>query len=183
MRVITGIAKGHKLKAPKGLNTRPTTDRIKETIFNIINVYPDDIVLDLFSGSGSVGIEFLSRGAKKCFFIDNDTSSYKTIIENIEKTKLKDKSETYKLNYTNALNVLKNKNIKLHYIFLDPPYSKDLINQSIILIDEYNLLAEDGIIIAEHEKELKLDCFKNKYVINTRNFGDTSVSFLKIKED
>lgn len=182
MRVITGIAKGHKLKAPKGMNTRPTTDRVKETIFNIINVYPDDIILDLFSGSGSLGIEFLSRGAKKCFFIDNENSSYKTILENIEKTKLNDRSEIYKMDYKNALSILKNKNIKFHYIFLDPPYGKNLINESIILINKYNLLAEDGIIIAEHEKKLKLNNYKNKYIINTRNYGDTSVSFLKKQE-
>ncbi|WP_130806864.1 16S rRNA (guanine(966)-N(2))-methyltransferase RsmD [Senegalia massiliensis] len=182
MRVITGTAKGHKLKAPKGTNTRPTTDKMKETLFNIINVYSDDIVLDLFAGSGSIGIEFLSRGAEKCFFIDNEINSYKTIIENLEKTNFKNKSEIYKMNYNNALNLFRDKNIKFHYIFLDPPYKKNLIIESIKLIEKYDLLTEDGVIIAEHEKDLNLNIFNEKYNINIRNYGETSISFFKIQE-
>ena len=83
MRVITGICRGHKLKAPKGLNTRPTSDKVKESIFNILGYIDEDsVVLDLFSGSGAVGIEFLSRGAKTCYFIDDNINSIKTIKEN-----------------------------------------------------------------------------------------------------
>ncbi|MBS4539750.1 16S rRNA (guanine(966)-N(2))-methyltransferase RsmD [Clostridium sp. D2Q-11] len=180
MRVITGIAKGHKLKAPKGTNTRPTTDRVKETLFNIIgDIHPDSIILDLFAGSGSIGIEFLSRGAKKSYFIDSDISSYKTILENINKTKFNDRSEVYKNTYDKALRVLRNKGIRFNYIFLDPPYDKGLVEKSIEFIIEYDLLTKDGLIIVEHEKALDLTAFSNKYSINTRNYGDTSVSFLK----
>lgn len=182
MRVITGVAKGHKLKAPKGMNTRPTTDRIKETIFNILgDIDYNSIVLDLFAGSGSIGIEFLSRGAYKCYFIDNDLSSYKIILENIDKTKLKDKSEIYKNTYDKALRILGNKNINFNYIFLDPPYNKGLVEKSLEIISKHDLLDNKGLIIVEHEKNLDLNKFNDQYEINTRNYGDTSISFLKYR--
>ncbi|MBS4536097.1 16S rRNA (guanine(966)-N(2))-methyltransferase RsmD [Clostridium sp. D2Q-14] len=181
MRVITGIAKGHKLKAPKGMNTRPTTDRIKENLFNIIgDIDCNSLVLDLFAGSGNVGIEFLSRGAEKCYFIDVNISSYKVILENIKKTKLNKKSEIYRTTYDKALRVLGNKNIKFNYVFLDPPYNKDLVKKALNFIDVYNLLAKDALVIVEHEKKLDLSEFSSKYHINTRNYGDTSISFLSI---
>lgn len=180
MRVITGVAKGHKLKAPKGMNTRPTTDRIKENLFNIIgDINTDSLILDLFAGSGNIGIEFLSRGAKKCYFIDSNISSYKIILENIDKTKFNDKSEVYKNTYDRVLKTLGNKTIKFDYIFLDPPYNKGLVENAVNLIEKYDLLAKDALIIIEHEKSLNLSEFNIKYNIKTRNYGDTSISFLR----
>lgn len=180
MRVITGVAKGHKLKAPKGLKTRPTTDRIKETIFNIIqDIENDDYILDLFSGSGGVGIEFLSRGAKKCIFIDADLNSIRTIKDNLKNTKLTHKSEVYKNTYDKAIKILSKKDIKFDYIFIDPPYNKGLSVKAVSYVLEYGILKEDGTILVEHEKNMEFSNLKDSYKIETRNYGDTSISFLK----
>lgn len=183
MRVITGSAKGHKLKTPKGLRVRPTSDRIKESIFNIIgDIKDDDIVLDLFSGTGSMGIEFLSRGAKKCFFIDNHIDSIKIIKENLINTKLIDKASIYKNNSKNAIAILGRKNVKFKYIFLDPPYNEELIMPVLKEIDRHALLKENSGVIVEHESKLSLpDFVGNIYKIDSRRYGDTRVSFFKLK--
>ena len=179
MRVISGSRKGFKLKAPKGLDTRPTQDRIKESLFNIIgNIDKESIVLDLFSGSGVIGIEFLSRGAKKCYFVDNSQDSVRTIYENLAKTKFENKSQVYKNNVFNILKVLGDKKVIFDYIFMDPPYNSGYENKTLKTICDNNLLSDDGIMIMEHGKVLSFDnimfCLKK---IDERNYGDTKITF------
>lgn len=181
MRVISGIRKGHILKSPKGLNTRPTQDRIKESLFNILGIINNESkVLDLFAGSGSIGIEFLSRGAKECYFIDNSYESIKIIKENLTSTRLDEKAHVYKNNVANALDVLGNKSIDFDYIFMDPPYRKNLVSSALESINNNNLIKKDGIIIVEHEKEFILDeKIFNFIKSDERNYSDKAISFYK----
>lgn len=179
MRVITGTAKGHKLKVPKGLSVRPTTDRIKESLFNILgNNLKDCVVLDLFAGSGSVGIEFLSRGAKECYFIDNSVISIKIIKENLNKTNLIDKSYVYKNTAEKAIKILGSRGVKFDYIFMDPPYEKGLVIPTLEVIAAENLLEEEGIIIVEHESSLDLSNEIISFVkVRENNYGSTKITF------
>ncbi|MTI47712.1 16S rRNA (guanine(966)-N(2))-methyltransferase RsmD [Sporosalibacterium faouarense] len=185
MRVITGKAKGKRLKAPKGLSTRPTTDRVKESLFNIIGLIPEDsLVLDLFSGSGNVGIEFLSRGALECYFIDNDFNSIKIIKENLENTKFISQANVFKNSVGSAIKVLGKKSKKFHYIFMDPPYEKNLVVPSLESICDEDLLVNDGIVIIEHESKTELpDKIKNITTFDTRRYGDTTITFYKHEEE
>ena len=126
MRVISGSARGHKLKAPEGLTTRPTTDRIKESLFNIIagDLYQCKF-LDLFSGSGAMGIEALSRGADKAVFVDKDRKSISIINDNLKATRLDNKAQVLNCDVSTAVSKLKSLNEKFDIIFMDPPYGKD----------------------------------------------------------
>lgn len=179
MRVISGLKKGYKLKGPKGKDTRPTEDRIKESLFNILSYIDEEsTVLDLFAGSGSIGIEFLSRGAKKAYFIDRSYLSIKTIKENLGHTGLEGKSKVIKNDAIGSIKLLANENIKFNYIFIDPPYGQNLIIEALENLWEQDILVEDGTIIIEHEKGLELEgkiCGFKK--IDSRNYGSKSLSF------
>lgn len=179
MRVISGIKKGYKLKAPKGKDTRPTEDRIKESLFNILwNIDEESVVLDLFAGSGSIGIEFLSRGARKAYFIDKSYLSVKIIKENLKHTELEDRAEVIKNDSIKAIRLLGNKNIIFNYIFIDPPYREGLIMTALEEISNKKILKKQGLIIIEHEKELELEerVYDLKKV-DCRNYGSKSVTF------
>lgn len=182
MRVISGIRKGHKLKAPKGMDVRPTEDRIKESIFNILrNIKNNGIALDLFSGSGSIGIEFLSRGAELCYFNDNSQNSISIIKENLSHTNLMDKAVVIKNDGLRVIEYFHSKNVCFDYIYIDPPFRQDKLIQNLLeSISKNSILREDGVIIVEHEKELELedkilDLIKTDY----RNYGSKSITFLK----
>ncbi len=185
MRVITGKVKGRKLKAPKGLDVRPTTDRVKESIFNILRTIKENsIVLDLFAGTGNVGIEFLSRGAEECFFIDNDNISIKTIRDNLEHTGLTPQSNIYKNSVEGAIRILGKKDMKFDYIFMDPPYGKNLALPTLELICEEKIIKKDGLIIIEHEGQVSLpeECLYLKR-IDFREYGGTTVTFYRNEEE
>ena len=150
MRVISGIARGTKLYTLNGMETRPTLDRIKESLFNIINLkIKDTEILDLFSGSGALAIEALSRGASYAVLCDFSKNAIEIIKKNIEKTKLNEKSKIIKLDYEKCLEKLSQSKNKFDVIFLDPPYNTNYIYIATKKILEYNLLKKDGIIIAE----------------------------------
>lgn len=182
MRVISGQKKGYRLKAPKSSNTRPTEDRIKESLFNILrNIHNENIVLDLFAGSGGIGIEFLSRGAKKAYFVDKSFVSIQCIKENLNHTEFVDKSEVIKSDVNKSIIVFSQKNIKFDYIFADPPYGQGLAFKTIENIYNNNIIKEEGIIIIEHEKELILEDrvgFLRK--IDCRKYGSKSLSFYSL---
>jgi len=181
VRVISGTARGLKLIAPKGLNTRPTTDRIKESLFNIINFsLPDSIFLDLFSGSGAIGIEALSRGAKKAVFVDNSAESISVIEKNLKNAKLYDKSIIIKNNAFNAINIMKKDNIKFDIIFMDPPYNAEITARTIENIYNADILNKSGFIIAEQSQNDKTPDFKGFFVFKSKQFGKTTkMTFFK----
>lgn len=184
MRVISGEKKGHRLKAPKGNDTRPTEDKIKESLFNIIRPIKNDaVVLDLFAGSGSIGIEFLSRGASKAYFVDLSSKSIAIIKENLDHTKLEDRSVVLKKDASRALNIFRDDNIKFDYVYLDPPYiNVDLLKKTLKQLASYNLIAENGLLIIEHKKELELEdvLFDTFIKYDFRNYGSKSISFYKL---
>ncbi len=156
MRIITGEYGGRKLKAVPGNNTRPTTDKVKESIFNIIGPYFDGgVCLDLFAGSGGLAIEAVSRGMDKAVLIDQDPLAIKTIKENISVTKEADKFDVYRNDANRALTLLKG-NKKFDLLFLDPPYAKQEIEKQIEKIVDSELLNDKAIIICELDKRTQL---------------------------
>lgn len=184
MRVISGIAKGTILYTLEGSNTRPTLDRVKESLFNIIqNDIKDTEILDLFSGSGALAIEALSRGAKTAVLCDKSKEAVQVIQKNLEKTHLKEKSIIIKDDYIKVLNFLKNK-FKFDYIFLDPPYAGDMIRKAIEQIINLELLKKEGTIILEtDEEERVLEEIKNMdvNVYDLRKYGRVKLIFLNRK--
>lgn len=157
MRVISGTAKRMQLKTVEGLETRPTQDRIKETLFNMIqHELFDSVFLDLFSGSGGIGIEALSRGSKKAYFVENNAKAMECIRENLKHTQLDTKAECMQVDVISALQKLQGK-IKVDYIFMDPPYNQLLEQQVLEQLAKIDILTEDGIIIVEASKETEFD--------------------------
>ncbi len=184
MRIISGVSKGTHLKTLEGLNTRPTLDRVKESLFNIINNdIENSIVLDLFSGSGALGLEALSRGAKLAIFCDNSKEANKIIKQNIEKTRMQDKSIVYISDFQVAIRNLKNENIKPDIIFLDPPYKSNGILKSLELLVDLDVLNENSIIIAEtDDKQRILKEIENikLEIFDVRKYGRVYLIFLKL---
>ncbi len=148
MRVITGSARGRRLKELEGMETRPTTDRVKEGLFNILQF---DIegrrVLDLFAGTGQLGIECLSRGAVSAVFVDRRADAVRLIRENLKTTELTERARVIP---GDSLEVLKGLREKFDLIFLDPPYEAGLLEPSLAHIARFDILAPHGIIVAEH---------------------------------
>lgn len=149
MRVIAGSARRLLLKTPKGLNTRPTTDRIKETLFNILAPeIPGSRFLDLFSGSGGIGIEALSRGAEYAAFVDNSKEALSCIKENIAHTRFTDNSEVIGCDVITAIKRLSGKE-PFDVVFMDPPYESDLTCATLLTLSNSNIITDDTLIICE----------------------------------
>lgn len=179
MRIITGVAKGRSIKAPEGENTRPTSDRVKESIFNIISkkIYASK-VLDLFSGTGNLGLESLSRGAEACTFVEKNRDTYKILAYNIENLKFTPNSETYRLDSFEVLETLGKNKRKYDIIFLDPPYSMGMVEKAIKRISELGILERDGIIISEcDEKESIPEKILSIKIYRTEKYGRTKIHF------
>ena len=185
MRIISGVVRGTKLITLEGIATRPTLDRIKESLFSIIqNKIPNAVVLDLFAGSGALGIECLSRGALFCTFCDSSNKAIKVIKQNIEKTRMLEKAVVIQADYATCLKKISNQKNSFDIIFLDPPYESNLIEKSIEKIIEFDLLKQDGIIIAETDQlELVLEEIGKLQVkiIDIRKYGRVKLVFLNRK--
>lgn len=157
LRVIAGSAKRIPLKTIEGLDTRPTTDRIKETLFNMISTYlADSTFLDLFSGSGGIGIEALSRGAAIAVFVEQNKKAMNCIRENLKATKLEERAKLYETDVIHALSSLENQ-LQFDYIFMDPPYNQLHEKRVLEYLKESSLLSEDGIIIVEASLDTEFD--------------------------
>ena len=157
MRVITGKARGVNLKTPEGLATRPTADRVKEAMFSIIHFdIPGAAVLDLFGGTGQLGIEALSRGAKNAVFVDAGEKACSLIQENLKRTKLETQAKVVRADY---LDYLDRCGEKFDIVLLDPPYAEDFLENAIKKLTEIDILQSGGIIVAERPlgKELPWD--------------------------
>lgn len=157
MRIISGSKRGMNLDTPEGLDTRPTSDRIKETLFNMIGFdVPDCNFLDLFSGSGQMGIEALSRGANKAVFVEKDKKALTCISNNLKKGKFLDNAVVYSEDVFSALNKL-NKNEVFDIVFMDPPYNKLIEKQVLTALIDKSFINEDTIIIVEASLETEFD--------------------------
>lgn len=179
LRVISGKARGLKLNTPKNEDVRPTTDRVKESLFNIINGYIiEGEILDLFAGTGSLGIECLSRGADKCVFVDLSKSSIDIIKSNIKKARVEDNSEVVNLDYKNAIDRVKNNSYSFDIIFMDPPYYENMFIDALTRIGESNILKDDGIIVVEHDTKQEFPDNVGKLVKSkSRKYGNTTLTF------
>ncbi len=151
MRIIAGEAKNKKLKSRKGSDTRPTLGSVKESLFSIIAPYIEDCVfLDLFSGTGNIALEALSRGAKRAVMIEADQEALKIIIENINDLGYENKCRAYKNDASRAVEILGRKEEKFDIIFMDPPYNENHCVKVVKAIAKSKILAEGGLIICEH---------------------------------
>lgn len=182
MRIISGTAKGTKLYTLDGLTTRPTLDRVKESLFNIIyDKIEDSVVLDLFSGSGAIGLEFASRGARKVYLCDKSKEACKIIEKNIEKTHLAEKVELFNTDFLNTIKKLENK--KVDIVYLDPPYKTDFIEMAIKELIKTDILEENTIIIAETDEKDRIikniEEIKEIQIIDQRKYGRANILFLK----
>lgn len=185
MRVISGICKGRPLKAVPGMSTRPTTDKVKESLFNIVGPYFDGgSVLDLFSGSGSLGLEALSRGMDQGIFVDKDQKAIQTIKANISACKMENQSEVHRNDVLRSLKALGKRNVQFDLIFMDPPYKiAQIIPTLIEEIEKAELLAQDGMIICEHGEELSLPEQIGTFTkFRFEKYGITAISFFE-KQD
>ncbi|MCM1494374.1 MAG: 16S rRNA (guanine(966)-N(2))-methyltransferase RsmD [Bacteroides sp.] len=158
MRVIAGTARSLQLKTVPGMDTRPTTDRIKETLFNILAPeLPDCEFLDLFSGSGGIGIEALSRGANRAYFVDNSRKAVTIIRENLVHTRLESKGEILGCDAVSAVRVLEQRHGAFDVIFMDPPYGKELEKQVLYALAGSSLAGPDTLLIIESDLETEFD--------------------------
>lgn len=180
MRVISGSARGLKLKAPDGFSTRPTTDRIKESLFNIIaaDLY-DCRFLDLFSGSGAIAIEALSRGAEKAVMVDADIKSIKVINDNINAARVSDRAEVIKCDVVTAISRLGARGDKFDIIFMDPPYNRDFINNALNAVVKADILSDSGYIIAEQSIEDAVPEINGLRVWRIKDYKITKMTFLE----
>ncbi|PJI06630.1 MULTISPECIES: 16S rRNA (guanine(966)-N(2))-methyltransferase RsmD [Clostridium] len=185
MRIIAGRARGRKLLSPKGMVTRPTLDRVKEAMFNIIQNYVREAVaLDVFAGTGSLGLEAVSRGAKKCYLVDKSPITYPILEQNVKDLKFEKECETLNMDSYEALKYLASKKKEFTLIFIDPPYAKEMIPPAVDIIGENKLLVPNGLIVT------KIDSREEIYegndmisIIDHRKYGKTIVCFYKYKED
>lgn len=180
MRIITGTARGRKLITPDNYEIRPTSENVKEAIFSSIHFeLVDAVFLDLFAGTAQMGLEALSRGAKKAVFVDNDSNALKIIRKNIESTGFIDKSEVFAMPFSAFL---KSTHMKFDIAFIDPPYEKKILQKALANISD--VMNENGIIVCEHETSLttmpsNIDSFQ---LIKTYKYGVTSISVYKNQE-
>ena len=180
-RVVSGKCRGTVLEAPKGDATRPTTDKVKEVIFSSIQMrVPGSAFLDIFSGTGQMAIEALSRGAESAVLVDQAGKSQQVINKNIEKTHLKEQARPIKMNYTEALKLLGKKNESFDIIFMDPPYAMAETAAKTVseLITEYKLLREGGMFIVESDADAHIsDIVTNMTCLKSCKYGSTLVTF------
>lgn len=182
MRVISGTARGTKLNSIEEMSTRPTLDRVKESLFNIINSkIEDSVILDLFAGSGAIGIEFLSRGCRNAYFCDYSNKAVKMIHQNLEKTRLQENAIVLNEDYTKCLEKMAEQKVKFDVIFIDPPYKDDIAVNSVKMVLSLGLLNEDGIIIIEtDEKDREINNLKKLdiNIYDIRKYGRANLIFL-----
>lgn len=182
MKVITGLLKGRNILGYNIDGTRPTMDRVKMSIFSMINNHINNtIVLDLFSGSGNYGIEAISEGAKKVYFNDHNKECIKVINKNIDNFNIRDKSIVLNMDYHKCLKYLKDNNIKLDLIFLDPPYKEHIIESIMMFLLDNNLLNKNAYIIAEFEGDKLNDNYHNLLLKKSRNYGKKEVYIYEYK--
>jgi 16S rRNA (guanine966-N2)-methyltransferase len=184
LRIISGEFRGRKLEKLEGMDIRPTTDRVKESLFNMLGARLFDCAfLDLFAGTGGIGIEAYSRGASKIVFIDESSKSIKVLKSNLEMLMLLDKVEVYNTDYINAINKLALDNRKFDIIFIDPPYLKGFAQNALIHINDNNLINENGIIVIEHDIQDKMpESVGNLNLQRQKKYGNTMLSFFSLTQ-
>lgn len=182
MRIIAGKAKGRKLIPPATMETRPTLDRVKEAMFSMILGYiPDAVAIDVFAGTGSLGLEAASRGAKEVYLVDKSPITFPLLKENVENLKFSDFCFPLNMDSYEALRSFAKKGKMFDLIFIDPPYCKEMIPEAMKIIKENNLLQEDGLIVTKIDSiEEIYEGYEDIKLIKSRKYGNTTVCLYKI---
>ena len=182
MRVIAGEFRGRRLDRIEGMDIRPTSDKVKGSLFNILgDTVIDSVFLDLFGGTGGIGIEALSRGAGHVVFIDTDIKSIKVLKGNLEHLNINDNVEVFNTDYSTGISKLYMHNKKFDIIFIDPPYSVGLAQNALEEIDKHNILAQAGSIIVEHDSRDEMPSSLGKLnMYCSKKYGNTTLSFYAI---
>ncbi len=182
MRVIGGDAKGKHIHSPQKSQIRPTSDGIKESLFNILHILSGKSFLDLFAGSGNVGLEALSRGAAKVVFVEKNATMVNTIKRNIRELGFTDKCEVLATEVGKGIRQLQRKGDSFDFLFADPPYERGFIGEIFQCLGEGDMIAQDGVLIIQHSKrEDVIDHHSGNFVLmDQRRYGDTLLSFFKI---
>lgn len=185
MRVIAGTARGIPLETIEEFTTRPTVDRVKENLFNILMPYIEDAeVCDFFSGSGSLCIEALSRGAKSAYFVEMNPKAMAVIKRNLKKTKLEDRAHLFPGSYVDAIQYFQRKDLSFDIIFLDPPHASGFAKDVLFRIKDLDICKDGGIIIIEHHTEQVYEeeiAGFERY--RQKKYGNTTLSFYSRRED
>lgn len=180
MRVISGYLKGRKIDGYNVETTRPTMDRVKESMFaSIQNDIDESVVLDLFCGSGSLGIEAISMGSSRCYFVDNNRNILKYLNKNIDTLGIKGKSNVIEKDYREALLYFKNNNIRFNIILVDAPYKLEVMEEIIKLVNEYNSLYDNGLLILEYSFDKLGENYGDLKLIRNKKYSDKFVNIYR----
>lgn len=179
MRIISGEARGRKLAKFKGQKIRPASDKVRGAIFNILgSAFEGTKVLDLFAGTGALGIEALSRGAKRVVFVENSPASLRVLHENLTLCRYGERAELIKVPAERGLKLLKKRGERFDHIFLDPPYEKDMVEKILKILSRGEILKDDSIITLKHsDRELPLEKYGTLMLRDQRGYGRQYVSF------
>ena len=183
MRIISGTSKGRKLVTPKRYSLRPTSDRVKESLFNILGGEVEGkVVLDLFAGTGNLGIEALSRGAKKAIFVEKGRQALRLIQTNLNQFGLVDRSEIFPKDVNRAIGILKQRGECFDLILMDPPYEKGLIQRTLMKLNTHPIYHGDSILVIEHDRREPLPRILYGWnLTRQQKIGDTLLSFLSLR--
>ena len=177
MRVISGTARGRKLVSPEVNKVRPTLDRVKEAVFNMLAFSVQDVsVLDLFAGSGGLGVEALSRGAARAVFVDASEASLRVVRENLALTRLEEKAACI---CSDFLTYLSGQRESFDLIFLDPPYAGGYLEPALLKIREKRLLAQNGLVVCELDSAENPDCPEGYVIIRNKKYGKARILLMK----
>ncbi len=183
MRIISGTSKGRKLVTPKRYSIRPTSDRVKESLFNILGSETEGkVVLDLFAGTGNLGIEALSRGAKRVIFVEKGRQALRLIQTNLNQFGLADRSEILPKDANRAIGILKQRGECFDLILMDPPYEKGLIQRTLMKLSTHPIYHGDSILVIEHNRREPLPgILEGWHLVRQQKIGDTLLSFLTLQ--
>ncbi len=184
MRIIQGTLKGRRLATPKGSQTRPTSDRIKESIFDILgSEIEGKSVLDLYAGTGNLGIEALSRGAKKIVFVEKGRQALQLITKNLSRCGMTGWAEILPKDVLRAVGILKRRGECFDLIFIDPPYERGLVQKTLLKLKSQMIYHEDSILVIQHDRREPLAESLNEFIlVHQRKIGDTLLSFLSLRK-
>lgn len=184
VRIIAGKARGRKLIPPATMETRPTLDRVKESMFNIIQNYIlDAVVVDVFAGTGSLGLEAASRGAKEVYLVDRSKDAFSLLKQNIENLNFEDTCYALNKDSYEALRYLADKKKIFDVIFIDPPYCREMIPEAIKIVHDKKILSKDGIIVTKIDSiEEIYEGYEDITLIKSKKYGNTTICLYKYEE-
>ncbi len=180
MRIISGTRKGRRLETLRGRTLRPTSDRVKESLFNILGREVEDkVIIDLFAGTGNLGIEALSRGARKVIFVEKQRQAIRFIKKNLTQLGMETRSEILPMDAIRSIDILQERRESFDLILMDPPYGRGLIQRTLKKLTAQNIYRKDSILIIEHTRREPLpDMMEGWDLVRQRRIGNTMISFL-----